>query len=110
MKTKNSRLLTGIAITILLVLSCQVSAQKIELSPFIGYETGAYIHSTYGNLHIGDGMDWGGSIDVGVGRGRYGEFSYSHMATTVGLEGGVSPLAPVNLAVDYYSLGILQEV
>jgi len=45
-----------------------------------------------------------------MGGGRYGEFSYSHMATTVALEGNFTPQDPVNLAVDYYSLGVLQEM
>jgi hypothetical protein len=110
MKNRRTTIIIGFAITILLVSTPLLRAQKVELSPFIGYETGAYIHTTYGDLHIDGGMDWGGSLDVGIGGGRYGEFSYSHMATSVSLEGGVSPLDPVDLAVDYYSLGILQEI
>jgi hypothetical protein len=111
MKNKRAKLLISIILTILLVSGLQVKAQKVELSPLIGYETGAYIHTSFGELHIGDGMDWGGTLDVGMGGGRYGEFSYTHLATSIHTQGAWSTsYEPVNLAVDYYSLGILQEV
>jgi hypothetical protein len=112
MKNKRANLLISIVSVILLVSGSQLRAQKVELSPLIGYETGATIHTntSYGDFHIGDGMDWGGSLNVGMGGGRYGEFSYTHMATTLSLEGSLTHIEPVNLAVDYYSLGILQEM
>ena len=112
MKNKRANLLIGIVCSILLVTGTQVRAQKVELSPLIGYETGATIHTStsYGDIHIDGGMDWGGSIDVGIGGGRYGEFSYTHLATSVSLHGSLTPVDPVNIAVDYYSLGILQEM
>jgi hypothetical protein len=114
MKNKKAFLLISIVFTILLVSGPQVKAQKVELSPFIGYETGANIDYNYnsnvGNLHIGDGMDWGGSLDVGMGGGRYGEFSYSHMATYLDSESGINNERLCDLAVDYYSFGVLQEV
>jgi hypothetical protein len=110
MKNKKAIYITGMVLAVLLVCGTQLKAQKVELSPFIGYETGAQIHSSLGDLHINDGMDWGGSLDVGIGGGRYGEFSYSHMATSVHVSGSLTSYEPVNLAVDYYSLGMLQEV
>jgi hypothetical protein len=110
MKNKRAIYIIGMVLAVLLVCGTQLKAQTIELSPFIGYETGAQIHSSVGDLHINDGMDWGGSLDVGMGGGRYGEFSYSHMASSVHVEGGLTSYEPVNLAVDYYSFGILQEM
>jgi hypothetical protein len=110
MKNRRTALIIGFVFTILFAGVTGVIAQKVELSPFIGYETGANIYSQYGDLHIGDGMDWGGSLDVGMGGGRYGEFSYSHMASTLDLESGLTNERLCDLAIDYYSLGILQEV
>jgi hypothetical protein len=111
MKNKRVNFLIGIVMIMLLVSGLKVKAQTVELSPLIGYETGANIHTSLGELHIGDGMDWGGTLDVGVGGGRYGEFSYTHMATSIHTQGGWSTsYEPVNLAVDYYSLGIMQEI
>jgi hypothetical protein len=110
MKNIRTKLLISILFTVFLVSGMQLNGQKVELSPFVGYETGANINYNAGTLHIGDGMDWGGSIDVGMGGGRFGEFSYSHLATYLDKESGISNERICDLAVDYYSLGILQEI
>ena len=41
MKNKRAIYIIGIVLAMLLVCGTQVNAQKVELSPFIGYETGA---------------------------------------------------------------------
>jgi hypothetical protein len=110
MINKRANLLISIGIAILLASLSQVTAQKIEFSPFAGYETGAKIYSNLGTLHISDGMAWGGSFNFGIGGGRYGELSYSHIGTYLDLEGGLSNDRLCDLAVDYYSLGVLQEI
>ena len=94
---------------IVLIAGLQMNAQNIELTPFIGYETGAKINTSSGYLRISDGMDYGGAINVGIGGGRYGEFSYSHMASDLSLDAIVREDI-CDLAVDYYSLGALQEI
>lgn len=109
MTTKKAFLFTGLVLAFLMFAGIQVNGQKVELSPFIGYETGANIWTNVGELHIDDGMNYGGSLDVGIGGGRYGEFSYSHMASSLSLQ-GVSVNEIVDLNVDYYSFGILQEM
>ena len=100
----------GIFLAIHMISSLVINAQHINLSPFVGYETGANISTSYGNLHIGDGMDFGGILDVGMGGGRYGEFSYSHLSSYLDVETGMATTRKCDLAVDYYSLGILQEI
>ena len=100
----------GLALGLLLMSGIAANAQHIELSPFVGYETGANITTSYGNLHIGDGMDFGGVVDVGMGGGRYGEFSYSHLGSYLDVESGMATTRKCDLAVDYYSLGFLQEI
>jgi hypothetical protein len=110
MKTKRTRLLMILVIIVLMTSFIQVKAQKIELSPLIGYETGAYIHYSAGQLHIIGGMNYGGSLNVGMGGGRYVELSYTHMAGSLDNEtaGRTEKLADLN--VDYYSIGVLQEM
>jgi hypothetical protein len=100
---------SGLILAILLIAGIQLNAQKIELTPFIGYETGAKINTSYGYLHIDDGMDYGGSLNVGLGGGRYAELSYSHMGSALSLESVVNENI-CDLAVDYYSIGALQEI
>jgi hypothetical protein len=110
MITKKRLLFLTFAMAFMLVAVKPVNAQKIELSPFIGYETGAIVHTSLGDLHIGDGMDWGGSINVGMGGGRYVELSYSHLASYLNLENGLTTTKLCDLSTDYYSIGALQEV
>jgi hypothetical protein len=110
MKTKNVYLFTTLLIASLLFLSPKVSGQKLEIAPFVGYETGANINTSLGQLHIGDGMDFGGSLNVGMGGGRWVELSYSHLASYLDLETGVNVQRLCDLNVDYYSIGVLQEI
>ena len=110
MITNKRLLIVTIAMAFMMVTVNRANAQKIELSPFIGYETGAIIHTSLGDLHIGDGMDFGGSINVGMGGGRYVELSYSHLASYLNLENGLATERLSDLATDYYSIGALQEV
>jgi hypothetical protein len=109
MKLKKRCLFTSLALAIVMIAGIQVNAQKIELTPFIGYETGAKINTDFGYLRIGDGMNYGGALDVGFGGGRYAEFSYNHMASDLSLDGVVREDI-CDLAVDYYSIGMLQEM
>jgi hypothetical protein len=61
MKNKKAILRKSIGFTILMISGIVVNAQHVELSPFVGYETGATVHYSGGDIHIGDGMDFGGA-------------------------------------------------
>ena len=53
----------GILIFLLIAGIADVKAQRVELSPFIGYETGSTVYTSLGYMYIGEGMDYGGNID-----------------------------------------------
>ena len=110
MTTKKTLLFTGILTALLLSSVTKADAQKVELSPFIGYETGAKIYTNLGYLHIGDGMNYGGSLNVGMGGGRYVELSYNHLASYLSIEEAMNTRKLCDLATDYYSIGVLQEM
>ena len=86
-----------------------VQAQHVELSPFIGYETGSTVYTSLGYIYIGDGMDFGGNIDWRIGNNRYAEISFSHMMTSLNVDDGSNERYLFDLGVNYYSIGILQE-
>jgi hypothetical protein len=109
MKTMKTKLVILTAI-ILLISASQLKAQRIELSPLIGYETGAYIHYNGGDLHLIGGMNYGGSVDVGMGYGRYVELSYTRMNGSLDNETNLNTVKLFDIDVDYYSIGVLQEV
>jgi hypothetical protein len=110
MKTRKTLLLTILIMTFLLCVVRQVNAQKIELSPLIGYETGAYTYVTGGRLHAIGGMDFGGSMDVNLGGGRYAELSFTQLYSSLNYEAGLITNKLSDLIIDYYSAGILQEL
>lgn len=108
--TQNKTFLTiSLTLAIAMISCIHVNAQSIELTPIIGYETGANISTSSGDLHISDGLVYGGALNVGLGGGRYAELSYTHMGSDLSLQGLVNEDI-CDLAVDYYSLGALQEV
>lgn len=111
MKTRKMRFFSILVITLLMASFTQIKAQHVELAPLIGYETGAYVNYNGGQLHIIGGMDYGGSADVGMGGGRYVELSYTHMAGSLDNDVvGKVPEDKGGLNVDYYSIGVLQEM
>jgi hypothetical protein len=110
MKTHKTLVMTFLLTILIIAPNVKVNAQQIELSPSIGYETGAYVKTNLGRLHIIDGMNFGGSLDIGMGGGRYAELSYSQMYTSFNFENGIGMDKLSNLVVDYYSAGMLQEI
>jgi hypothetical protein len=109
MSQSKSFSVTGILMFLLIAGLTDAKAQRIELSPFIGYETGSTVYTSLGYLYIGGGMDYGASLDFSLGRNRYAEISYSHMMTTLNVDDGSNERYLFDLGVNYYSIGILQE-
>jgi hypothetical protein len=110
MRISRQNFLKGIVLTCLFAIAIQVNAQKLELTPFVGYETGAQAYTTSGYLRVADGMDYGGTLNFGMGGGRFLEFSYSHLSSTLSLDEPTNMRKLCDLAVDHYTLGALQEV
>jgi len=110
MINNRSRFFTLIVILAMMGLSIESKAQKVELVPFIGYETGANLYTSIGYLHIGDGMNYGGALDISLAPGVQVELSYNHMSSSLSLDEGYNTLKLTNMAVDYYSIGGLQEL
>jgi hypothetical protein len=110
MKFKMQRLISILVITLLIWSSSEVKAQRFELTPFIGYETGANIWTDLGELHVEDGMNFGGALSANLGAGRYAEFSYNHLESSLEIQGGLYNEFLTDMAVDYYSFGVLQEL
>jgi hypothetical protein len=109
MNNGKSFLVTGIMIFLLIAGIADVKAQRVELSPFIGYETGSTVYTSLGYLYIGGGLDFGGNIDWKIGNNRYAEISYSHMMTKLNVDDGYNERYLFDLGVNYYSIGFLQE-
>lgn len=99
----------NILLSLLILCFTEVNAQRIELSPFIGYETRSTVYTSLGYIYIGNGMDYGGTLDFGLGKNRFAEISFSHMMTTLNVDEGYNERFLCDLGVNYYSIGIMQE-
>src|SRR5512137_1390472 len=86
-----------------------LKAQRFELSPFIGYETGSKVYTSLGYIYIGDGMNYGGTFDISLRGNRYAELSFSHMMSRLNVDDGTNERYICDLGVNYYSVGIIQE-
>jgi hypothetical protein len=109
MSKGKSQSVAGIIMFLLFAGSAEVKAQRFELTPFIGYETRSTVFTSLGYLYIGDGMDYGGSLDIRLGDYRFAEISYSHMMTHLNVDEGYNERYLCDLGINYYSIGILQE-
>ena len=87
-----------------------VSAQRFELIPFGGYQTGARIEAYKGSLRISDALNYGAAFNYKFSEGYKIELSYSRMVTDLNyvLDNNSQPLS--NLAVQYLSIGGLLEL
>jgi hypothetical protein len=101
--------IAGMVMILLFAGIYELQAQRIELSPFIGYETGSTVYTSLGYLYIGDGMDYGGNLGFNLGKNRYAEISFSHMMTKLNVDEGYNERYLCDLGINYYSIGILQE-
>jgi hypothetical protein len=98
-------------VLLLLLAGNSMNAQHIELTPFIGYETGAKMHTyNYGELRINDGMNWGGTLGVGPNSSMMFEFSYNHLRTNMKLDVIYDGKQSMDLDVDYYMFGAVKEL
>lgn len=104
---KNFRYTFIAAIIFSLFCSENISAQKIEIIPFAGYQTSARIPSVKGDFRLNDGMNYGVSLDLGSGDAGYKVFiSYSRQGSLLEFTDSTGISRTVtDLAVHYISIG-----
>jgi hypothetical protein len=95
---------------LLTVLTVPVLSQHVELTPFIGYETGAKMSTSAGYLHADDGMNFGGALSVGPSSATQFEFSYNHMRSSLYLDEGPFDTDISDVDIDYYMFGGVREI
>lgn len=108
MKMKILYCLTIIAV-LLFSFTAPLKAQRFEIVPFAGYETGANIEAiTGGVFHINGGLSYGGAFSIGFNSYRF-ELSYSRMVSDLTYTIDNNPDPVCDLAVNQFSLGAIWE-
>ena len=84
-----------------------MGAGDVELAPFAGVQFPGYVSSAAGGrrVSIGIGLDYGGTLDIGVAPGWRAELMYSRQATEFSRQGGPD----FGLKLERYLVGIEEE-
>ena len=103
---------TIISVIFILVFSVPVAlyAQKFEIIPFAGYQTGAKINAYEGYFRVNDGFTYGIDASFGANQAYRIEVSYGRTASnlTYTLDDVTEPKC--DLAVTYISLGGVVQI
>jgi hypothetical protein len=105
-----SRIILLAGSLIMAISSGKLAAQKFELIPFAGYETGANINAISGGVfHFDGGLSYGGAFNVGLKNDFRLELSYSRMVTdlTYTIDNSTDDIC--ELALNKISLGFIWE-
>ena len=100
----------GLALALLLGMS-PLLAQKVEITPFGGYQMGGSIEVLAGTLRIKDNWNFGVILDYTLRPGFQLELIYSHQDSELRLKQPLlEPIYLMDVAVEYYHIGALREL
>ena len=88
-----------------------VSAQRVEITPFAGFQFGGDLRIQSGDLDVSSGLNYGFTIDVSFMPGSKIEFLYNRQATDLELEDGTTGAvsALFDMAVEFIHIGVMHE-
>ena len=100
-----------LALTVVVVLgAAPAHAQKVELTPFIGYQFGGKASLINGDMKVNDAMNFGGIVDFTVRPGGQVEISYTRQNTQLQWRPFSGVGEDIDMAVDYWQIGGLGYV
>ena len=106
----NVRRLFAVGLSIVLT-PAGMSAQRIEITPFAGYQFGGSLQIQSGDLSVSSGLNYGLTFDISFTPGGKIELLYNRQETNLELEdeatGAVSTL--FDMAVEYIHIGVVYE-
>ena len=101
-------LLLGILVVLLVAAAAPVEAQRIEITPFVGYQFGGELDEIGDETttrKLDQGTTWGLILDVGITDLDQVEFYYSTQGTD--LNRGVE--SAVGVTVDHFQIGAIHQ-
>lgn len=100
----------GFALALLLGMS-PLLAQKVEITPFGGYQMGGSLEVLAGTLRIKDNWNFGAILDFTIRPGFQIELIYSHQDSELRLEQPLlQPVYLFDAAVEYFHIGALRDL
>ncbi len=106
----NVRGLFAVVLSIVLA-PAGLSAQRIEITPFGGFQFGGGLRIQSGDLDVSSGLNYGFTIDVSFTPGGKIEFLYSRQKTDLELEDGTTGAVSTlfDMAVEFIHVGTVYE-
>ena len=88
-----------------------LSAQRVEITPFGGFQFGGDLRIQSGDLDVSSGLNYGFTIDVSFMPGSKIEFLYSRQVTDLELQDGTTGAvsALFDIAVEFIHIGVMHE-
>jgi len=108
-KIKKHSSITILILSFLLVSLTDINAQKIELSPFFGYQTATQFPDQ-NQSRIGGGINYGGSMNYAITRTWRLEISYNYLKSDFSAITMYGRHSYCDLNSKYLSLGGLKEI
>lgn len=98
----------GLALALLFGMS-PLLAQKVEITPFGGYQMGGSLEVLTGTLRIKDNWSFGVILDFTLRQGFQIELMYSHQDSELRLKQPlIEPVYLFDTAVEYFQIGALR--
>jgi hypothetical protein len=93
-----------------LILIPAGKAQKAEIGGFYGISFNTQIRSYYGNFKVDDKANYGGQLSIAMSSQTFVELIYNRTDTRVQYFSSVNVLEPLDIGIEYYQIGGLQQV
>ncbi len=99
------------AVLSIVLIPAGMSAQRIEITPFAGFQFGGNLRIQSGDLSVSSGLNYGFTIDVSFTPGGKIEFFYSRQETDLELEDGTTGAVSTlfDMAVEFIHVGVVYE-
>jgi hypothetical protein len=106
----NVRGLFAVALSIVLT-PAGLAAQRIEITPFGGFQFGGNLRVQSGDLSVSSGLNYGFTFDISFAPGGKIEFLYSRQKTDLKLEDGTTGAVSTlfDMAVEFIHVGVVYE-
>ena len=108
-----SKAFKGLALAILFIFSStSTQAQELEIAPTVGYFWGGKLRTYYGELRLGEGMNYGLSMNYSVAPGTLFEAFWTISSTDVNyFEYGFNEFTDqFKINTNYIHIGVVQEM
>jgi hypothetical protein len=110
MSITKKNIYAGVMLLLLTVITSNLKAQHVELTPFLGYATPAKMYTNQGDLRIDGGMNYGISLSIGLAEGMSVSTTFNQLKSSLTIDRGSYTEDLTDISVQYYTIGVLKDI